>query len=574
MHSFQQDIRKTLTQYALIPVLAIALLGTLLGWWSWQHDVEERSIQVSATAADVLNTLLKDYENRVNYVVENEDFYNLQQDSGHRRAVYEWLYHEVNITHDNTLFYLIDPAGKILLSNRKHLPAYLEDTPMDWGIWQRLRKQPDNVLLAFSPRMDAKNSDLLLARAVVRQGELKGYWVFVVRGEYIVNAINSPYMDFALVNNFGYASIATNQVLQDKEFQTLPKQVLGKDKQIANVNNEDFYITNSKLATGDFFIYSAMSVSALEERYLLAAGILLLVLLVMIPVLILRVRKESLTRAKAADELIEAFSALKHGDLESKLKLEGQDFEVVVNSYNHMVNSLQKLMLQNEARAKANAVSEIRQLEAQFHPHFIFNTLENIKFMVKLNPEAAMKMIVDLSAILRYGINNLAQQVTLAEDWQYTARYLEIMQYRFGKRLQCHFDIDVDMDRVMIPKLIFQPILENAIKYGEGKDGTISIGLAVKKIAAELVIQVTNGGPAILPEQMAELQKLLNGTDNPTIHTGIYNVHRRLRLTYGKNYGVTLASPKTGGTVASLHLPYICCSKNKNENGRGRKPEW
>lgn len=574
MHSFQQDIRKTLTQYALIPVLAIALLGTLLGWWSWQHDVEERSIQVSATAADVLNTLLKDYENRVNYVVENEDFYNLQQDSGHRRAVYEWLYHEVNITHDNTLFYLVDPAGKILLSNRKHLPAYLEDTPMDWGIWQRLRKQPDNVLLEFSPRMDAKNSDLLLARAVVRQGELKGYWVFVVRGEYIVNAINSPYMDFALVNNFGYASIATNQVLQDKEFQTLPKQVLGKDKQIANVNNEDFYITNSKLATGDFFIYSAMSVSALEERYLLAAGILLLVLLVMIPVLILRVRKESLTRAKAADELIEAFSALKHGDLESKLKLEGQDFEVVVNSYNHMVNSLQKLMLQNEARAKANAVSEIRQLEAQFHPHFIFNTLENIKFMVKLNPEAAMKMIVDLSAILRYGINNLAQQVTLAEDWQYTARYLEIMQYRFGKRLQCHFDIDVDMDKVMIPKLIFQPILENAIKYGEGKDGTISIGLAVKKIAAELVIQVTNGGPAILPEQMAELQKLLNGTDNPTIHTGIYNVHRRLRLIYGKNYGVTLASPKTGGTVASLHLPYICCSKNKNENGRGRKPEW
>ena len=563
MHSFQQDIRKTLTQYTLIPVLAIALLGTLLGWWSWQHDVEERSIQVSATAADVLNTLLKDYENRVSYVVENEDFYNLQQDSGHRRAVYEWLYHEVNITHDNTLFYLIDPAGKILLSNRKHLPAYLEDTPMDWGIWQRLRKQPDSVLLEFSPRMDAKNSDLLLARAVVRQGELKGYWVFVIRGEYIVNAINSPYMDFALVNNFGYASIATNQVLQDKEFQTLPKQVLGKDKQIANVNNEDFYITNSKLATGDFFIYSAMSVSALEERYLLAAGILLLVLLVMIPVLILRVRKESLTRAKAADELIEAFSALKHGDLESKLKLEGQDFEVVVNSYNHMVNSLQKLMLQNEARAKANAVSEIRQLEAQFHPHFIFNTLENIKFMVKLNPEAAMKMIVDLSAILRYGINNLAQQVTLAEDWQYTARYLEIMQYRFGKRLQCHFDIDVDMDRVMIPKLIFQPILENAIKYGEGKDGTISIGLAVKKIAAELVIQVTNGGPAILPEQMAELQKLLNGTDNPTIHTGIYNVHRRLRLTYGKNYGVTLASPKTGGTVASLHLPYICCGKKQ-----------
>ena len=574
MHSFQQDIRKTLTQYALIPVLAIAMLGTLLGLWSWQHDVAERSVQVSATAADVLNSLLKDYSNRLDYVVENEDFYNLQQDSEHRRAVYEWLYHEVNITHDNTLFYLLDPQGRVLLSNRKNLPAYLEDTPMNWGIWQRLRKQPNKALAEFSPRMDNKNSDLLLGRAVLRQGELKGYWIFVIRGEYIVNAINSPYMDFALVNNFGYASIATNQVLQDKQFQTLPKQILGKDKQIANVNDEDFYITSTKLATGDFYLYSTMSVSALEERYQLAVGILLLVLLFMIPALIFRVRKESLNRVKAADDLIAAFRALKHGDLESKLKLEGQDFEVVVTSYNHMVNSLQKLMLQNEARAKANAVSEIRQLEAQFHPHFIFNTLENIKFMIKLNPEAAMKMIVDLSTILRYGINNLVQQVTLAEDWQYTTRYLEIMQYRFGKRLQCRFNINVDMDKVLIPKLIFQPILENAIKYGEGEDGTISIGLKVKRVEDRLLIQVTNGGPAIPVEQMAELQKLLHGTDNPTIHTGIYNVHRRLRLIYGKKYGRSITTPKSGGTVVKLNLPYIGTNEDAAANKRNDEYVW
>ena len=130
MRSFQQDIRKTLTQYALIPVLVIALLGTVIGVWSWQHDVEERSVQVSDTAADVLNEILADYKVRVNYVVENEDFHNTQQDAQHRRAVYEWLYHEVNITHDNTMFYLVDTQGKILLSNRKKLPVYMEDTPM------------------------------------------------------------------------------------------------------------------------------------------------------------------------------------------------------------------------------------------------------------------------------------------------------------------------------------------------------------------------------------------------------------------------------------------------------------
>ena len=156
MRSFQQDIRKTLTQYALIPVLVIALLGTVIGVWSWQHDVEERSVQVSDTVADVLDEILADYKARINYVVENEDFHNTQQDAQHRRAVYEWLYHEVNITHDNTLFYLVDTQGKILLSNRKKLPAYLEDTPITWGSWQRLRGEPDRVLVEFSPRMETR----------------------------------------------------------------------------------------------------------------------------------------------------------------------------------------------------------------------------------------------------------------------------------------------------------------------------------------------------------------------------------------------------------------------------------
>ena len=120
----------------------------------------------------MLNEILADYKARVNYVVENEDFHNTQQDAQHRRAVYEWLYHEVNITHDNTLFYLVDTQWKILLSNRKKLPVYMEDTPMTWGLWQRLRAEPDRVLVEFSPRMDNKNSDLLVAYIcdIVRTG--------------------------------------------------------------------------------------------------------------------------------------------------------------------------------------------------------------------------------------------------------------------------------------------------------------------------------------------------------------------------------------------------------------------
>lgn len=556
VRSFQKDIRKTLTQYALMPLVIIAVLGSLLGLWGWQHDVKRRSEETRLVAAEVLNTLFSDYMARIEFVAKSDACLHID-DVEKRRALYEWLYHEVNISHDNTRFYLLDTSGNILLGNYKKLPPYLQDVAMNWGIWQRALSEPQKTMVEFSPRMRSQNSDLLLARAVVDNGKVKGYWLFVLDGNYIANAINSGYLDFALVNKFDYASITTNPMLQNEKFQTLPKSFMGKNHEIASWQKHDYYITNQALTAEGFVLYSVMSVSELEARYKLAVLILLIVLGLMIPVLLYRVHKESLSRAKASDDLIDAFAALKQGDWHTKLKLDDSDFAIVAESYNHMVNSLQQLVEQNEAKAKANVVSEVRQLEAQFHPHFIFNTLENIKFMVRLNPEAAMNMIVSLSSILRYGINNLIQEVTLAEDLKYTSAYLDIMKYRFGRRLSWELDIQVDMERVWIPKLIFQPILENAIKYGESEDGSISIALKAVEKSDTLLISVVNGGLPMGKDTLQMMQELLQSENNFSVHTGIYNVHRRLRLMYGKRYGLTVHCPDIGGTVVELCLPLI-----------------
>ena len=505
MGSFQQDIRKTLIKYALAPIFVLAVLGAGFAWWSWQHDVVQRSEEARAVAAEVLDRLILDYGQRLAYVADKGDFANIQSDGEQRRAIYEWLYHEVNIAHDDTRFFLLDREGRILLGNYRELPDYLQSMPMDWGIWHRMRLAGEKAVVEFGPRISHRNSDLLLGRAVEKEGEVRGYWLFVISGEYLANAISSPYMDFAMVNSFGYAPVATSPDLQEGAFQALPEAFAGKDGQTASLAKKDFYVTSQRIGESDFTLYSAMPVSELLGRYGMAAAVLLGMLSIMLPVLLYLARQESKARAKAVEEL--------------------------------------------------NTVFEMRQLEAQFHPHFIFNTLENIKFMIRLNPAAAVNMVVNLSSILRYGINNLVQEVTLAEEWKYTRAYLEIMQYRFGKRLHCEFALQVNMDRVKIPKLIFQPILENAIKYGEAEDGSISVELGVYEKAGELVISVANDGIPIPPAQLQELQSLLRGRDNPTVHTGIYNVHRRLRLMYGDKYGVEIYSEAPGGTRVELKLP-------------------
>ena len=507
MGSFQQDIRKTLIKYALAPIFVLAVLGACFAWWSWQHDVVQRSEEAGAVAAEVLDRLIADYGQRLEYVAAKGDFANIQSDGEQRRALYEWLYHEVNIAHDDTRFFLLDREGRILLGNYRELPDYLQSMPMDWGIWQRMGMDREKTVVEFGPRVSHRNSDLLLGRAVIKDGEIQGYWLFVISGEYIANAIRSPYMDFAMVNSFGYAPVATSPDLQEGEFQALPEAFAGKDRQTASLAKKDFYVTSQRIGESGFSLYSVMPVSQMKARYEMAAAVLFGMLSIMLPVLLYLARQESRARARAVEEL--------------------------------------------------NTVFEMRQLEAQFHPHFIFNTLENIKFMIRLNPEAAVNMVVNLSSILRYGINNLVQEVTLAEEWKYTRAYLEIMQYRFGKRLHCEFDLQADMDKVKIPKLIFQPILENAIKYGEAEDGSINVRLGVYERAGELVISVANDGLPIPSEQLRELQALLKGRDNPTVHTGIYNVHRRLRLMYGEEYGVAIYSETPGGTRVELKLP-IC----------------
>jgi len=220
-----------------------------------------------------------------------------------------------------------------------------------------------------------------------------------------------------------------------------------------------------------------------------------------------------------------------------------------------MVGSLKELMSLNEAEARANVVSELRQLESQFNPHFLFNTLENIKFMIKLEPDTASKMIVALSALLRYSINNTVRQVVLKDDLTYLDNYLVIQQARFGKRLDYQATVADEALTCLVPKLLLQPVVENAIKYGADAQGKITIRAKLQVVDKQLQVEITDKGMGIQPEQLSSLQKLLSQEANDSVHTGIYNIHRRIQLMYGSAYGLTISCPPEGGTRVSMILP-------------------
>lgn len=561
-HQFQEEVRRALTKYALVPVLLLAFLGSLLICFSWHHYIVMRNEASRQTAAEVLTGILTDYEQRADRVAERladgpQPLASLGAPSPLRTELYAYLYHEVNITHDATQFFLLDRSCRVLFGSRHTLPAALTPLSETWGIVRRLKEQPTRAQAEFLTHPGAASRDLLVGRAIVQDGALAGYMLFVVPGEYLTHSITSPHLYFLLADDFQNGVLATGGGPFTTRFGKVADVVAAASSKRITYQKGEYYISQQPLPQG-CTLYAITPVTDLLLRYLIGAGLLLAIALIMVPIILCSVGQESARRAKAVDELVEAFARAKRGDLSAQLTVRrGSQLEVVTEAYNHMTHSLRALMQQHEAETRATVISEVRQLESQFQPHFLFNTLENIKFMIKLDPDAAMQMIQALSSLLRYSIRTDVRQVTVDEDLAYTHNYLKIQQYRFGSRLRYEEDIARAARCAAIPKLLFQPVLENAIRYGSDDDGNISIRLTVRRDGALLRVTIEDQGKGLGAAKLAEMRALLKSRNASSRHTGLYNVHRRIQLMYGEAYGLAIACPETGGTRVTLTLPAV-----------------
>jgi len=541
----QDEFRIALTKYAVVPVVIMALICIILAAFYWSRNVVEVSIDKREQAAQILSEIFTDYEERVDAIdrmdLEKQDFY-------------PEFYREINRRGDHPYFYLLDANRNIILASPLHRHENLQSPVRRWGALYRM-EQSINTQLEFVQNPDTNQWDLLIGRALHKAGQLQGYMVFVLSGDELTRRIAFPEVNLVLQDEYGYTPLSTLGLFKNTSFkQSLPE--LEKDSGVVTLQKQSFYLTRQSFWQNKFTIYSFMPIG--NRGMQLATGIFILlgVLLLMVPIILFSLKRETASKMKAVEELTAAFQAVKDGHLDYDLQIHtGNEFEEIADEYNRMVGSLKELISLNEAEARANVVSELRQLESQFNPHFLFNTLENIKFMIKLEPDTASKMIVALSALLRYSINNTVRQVVLKDDLTYLDNYLVIQQARFGKRLDYQADIANEALACLVPKLLLQPVVENAIKYGADADGQLTIRAKLQVVDKQLQVEITDKGMGIQPEQLSNLQKLLTQEANDSVHTGIYNIHRRIQLMYGSAYGLTIACPPEGGTIVRMVLP-------------------
>lgn len=265
--------------------------------------------------------------------------------------------------------------------------------------------------------------------------------------------------------------------------------------------------------------------------------------------------------------LISNMHQVEQGDLHSRVLIQTHDeFEDLANSYNKMIERLEELMQQIIFEQEQKRESDIRMLQAQISPHFLYNTLASIRCMIYMNqPEDVDRILLALSRFLKYVLSNAdTVYVTLGHELEQMNNYITIQQFGFDVPMRCEVDIPGELSRCLIVKMLLQPLIENAILHGLKVNRTDPT-LRITATAAEggmVQIDISDNGSGF----DAETLRLSNSSEPPSRHLGIRNVRQRLQLHYGENFRFELISKKGQGTTARIVIPKMTKEGGSIEN--------
>lgn len=263
------------------------------------------------------------------------------------------------------------------------------------------------------------------------------------------------------------------------------------------------------------------------------------------------------------NELVQTFD-LKGSHHDIVERLSGiEEVDSLTKNFNQMMERIEELIhetiITNQERIQLKYEKrelQLNALQSQINPHFLYNTLDNLIFLVEANEtDKATEMIASLSRLFRFITNREQFMITLRDELTYTKTYIKIMSYRFDN-FECIWDLDENVLNNKTVKLILQPVIENAIHHGARKTKemvTINISCELKEDEVHIVVE--DNAVGIGEENLSIIKSHL--ASSSLDKAGIYNVNGRIRLHFGENYGLDIDSEQGKGTKVTIVLPAV-----------------
>ncbi len=241
-------------------------------------------------------------------------------------------------------------------------------------------------------------------------------------------------------------------------------------------------------------------------------------------------------------------------------------------SFNIMIGKIRDLLASKIKEQENLKKAEMRALQAQINPHFLYNTLDTIIWMAESKKyKQVIEIVSALSKFFRISLSKGRDWITIAEEIEQTTSYLTIQKIRYGDVLDFYIDIDDKVGENTILKLILQPLVENALYHGiknKRQGGTIYVRAKMKN-ENEILLEVEDNGIGFTEEKLAQIEEELaddSGEIRMESGFGIGNVNKRIKLYYGKQYGLSVKSKYYTGTCVTLVIPAKKDDGAQNEN--------
>ena len=573
------SIQSVIFATVAVLVLSAVVIVTGVSMKFTNTSIFENSSEYTHTIIQQMNQNIDSYidymENIAYLISSNEDvqdyLFDEKIDNEGRYRILNQLQTILDSRSDIRNVGIISKNGRMLINDgSKSVNQDLDLNTQEW--YATALEKPNGPILTSSHVQHILSGErpwvITLSRGIRdRSGSGEKEGVFFIDLNY--SAI-SELCDQSTVGTKGYAFIldAKGNIVYHPQQQQLYNELQTENISLIMDTDEDTVLTGtgndgklysiSRSEKTGWTVVDCTNVKELlsKSRQAQSVYVLTAIILVIVALLFSRFMARSITLP--IQKLRDSMKKVQEGDFSVSDVVVDSKNEIgsLTKSFDVMTHRIHELMEQNVHEQEEKRKSELKALQSQINPHFLYNTLDSIIWMAegKKNEEVVL-MTASLARLLRQSISNEDEVVPIANEVEYARGYLTIQKMRYKDKLE--FQIEVDSSILYIPliKLVLQPIIENAIyhglKYKESKGLLIVKGFMKDGNA---VLQVIDDGVGMDEETLAHIydKHKVNYHSNGV---GVYNVQKRLKLYYGEDYGITYTSELGKGTTATITIP-------------------
>jgi len=393
-----------------------------------------------------------------------------------------------------------------------------------------------------------------------------GLLAFKIDNPYILEVFNNLMVNsgqtLALYSKDGQLIFSNKAFDTDsnKAIKSFLNSNLDKGSSEIKTKNDSIYMIYDTIKPANWKLVVGISGNVLFSEIRKVAKFSILLCIATLPICLLLINYLYTTIIRPMNLLIKKMNEIENGNIGVTIESDRRDeFGFVFRTFNKMSENIKSLINTVYKEQIAMKQAEINALQAQINPHFLYNTLESINWKAKIHgDEEVSEMIAAFSYIIEANLNRSNEKfIPVYKEIQYIESYKFLIQKRFGQKIKFNLEVDEDTLNNILPKLLIQPIIENTIYHGlEMKKGGGTVDIIIKKENNELFITVADDGLGIEKNKLLALIEAMNGNtfiDNSKI--GVINVHRRIKLLYGKDFGLEIESLEGKGTIVSIKVP-------------------